>query len=384
MLDLGVTQAYQNGGALVSWPLTNPAVGGDPADGRHTVYVQWQDGSGSWSAITSATILLDTTPPDATASTDVGSAWTTSPAVRVTTNATDALTGLTHVRLSNFDWTDADGELQPGVSYPAGAEMPIPWDITTDTRVIGAVYVQWQDGAGNWSGPITLPVHWDTSPPQVAEPATHLRPGATIVRGAVPVTTAWTDSAVAPLDHNLLERRLGGSRYGSVYRGSGHTFAGRVAPGRLYRMRLRATDVAGLQSRWANGRPFSTGLIDDRDPRIVWTPGWKRVQDPGAVGGSMRCATRRGRSAYILVDRAAELGFVSPEGRRYGSAAVSIWGNRYTFRTVALARSTPHARVLAFSYTYPSVGRVPTADLRVTDASTNGAPVCIDAFTVLR
>ena len=187
VLDLGVTQAYQNGGALVSWPLTNPAVGGDPADGPHTVYVQWQDGSGGWSAITSATILLDTTPPDATASTNVGSAWTTSPAVRVTTNATDALTGLTHVRLSNFDWTDAEGELQPGVSYPAGAEMPIPWDITTDTRVIGAVYVQWQDGAGNWSGPITLPVNWDTSAPQVAEPATHLRPGATIVRGAVPV-----------------------------------------------------------------------------------------------------------------------------------------------------------------------------------------------------
>ncbi|HEX5252066.1 MAG TPA: hypothetical protein VFW14_20565 [Gaiellales bacterium] len=384
VLDVGVTQAYQSGGALVNWPLTNPAVGGDPADGPHTVYVQWQDGGGSWSAITSATVLLDTTPPDATASTNVGSAWTTSPAVRVTTAATDALTGLTHLRVSNFDWTDADGELVPGVSYPAGAGMPIPWDITADTRVIGAVYVQWQDGAGNWSGPITLPVNWDASSPQVTEPATQLRPGAAIVGGAIPVTTSWTQSTIAPLDHNLLERRRGGSLYASVYRGSRHTFHGRVAPGRLFWMRVRATDVAGLQSRWASGRSFSTGLIDDRDPRIVWTPGWRRVRDPDAVGGGMRCATRGGRSVYILVDRAAELGFVSPEGRRYGSAAVSVWGNRYTLQTVPLTRSTPRARVLAFSYTYSVAGRVPTAELRVKDASSNGAPVCIDAFTVLR
>src|SRR5690349_11765308 len=93
VLDLGVTQAYQYGGVLVHWPLTNPEVGGDPADGPHTVYVQWQDGGGSWSAITSATVLLDTTPPVATAATNVGSAWTTSPAVGVTTAAADALTG---------------------------------------------------------------------------------------------------------------------------------------------------------------------------------------------------------------------------------------------------------------------------------------------------
>ena len=48
------------------------------------------------------------------------------------------------------------------------------------------------------------------------------------------------------------------------------------------------------------------------------------------------------------------------------------------------ARSTPQARVLAFSYTYSVVGRIPAAVLQVRDASRNGAPVCVDAFTVLR
>jgi hypothetical protein len=384
VLDLGVTQAYQSGGALVSWPLTEPAVGGDPADGPHAVYVQWQDGGGAWSAITSATVLLDTTPPAATASTNIGSAWTTSPDVRVTTAATDALTGLAHVRVSNFGWTDADGELQPGVSYAPGVEMPIPWNITTNTLTIGAVYVQWQDGAGNWSGPITLPVNWDTAAPQVTRPGTHLQPGAAIVRGAVPVRTSWTESTIAPLDRNVLQSRQGGSPYASVYHGGRHAVVGRIAPGRLSRMRVRATDVAGLQSRWAPSRSFSTGLIDDRDPRIVWTPGWKRVGDPDAVGGSMRCTIHHGRWAYLRVDRGAEIGFVAPEGPQYGSAAVTLLGQHYASATVTLARPAPRARVLAYSHTYSILGPIPSAELRVRDTSTNGAPVCIDAFTVLR
>jgi len=55
VLDLGRTYADQNGGALVDWSFTDPAY----------VYVQWQDGSGTWSPVTSASVLADTTPPQA-------------------------------------------------------------------------------------------------------------------------------------------------------------------------------------------------------------------------------------------------------------------------------------------------------------------------------
>src|SRR6476646_9739261 len=64
VLDLGRTFPYQRGGSLASW-----------------------------SAVTSATVMVDTSPPHATASTDIGSAWTTSTTVHVTSAATDALTG---------------------------------------------------------------------------------------------------------------------------------------------------------------------------------------------------------------------------------------------------------------------------------------------------
>jgi probable HAF family extracellular repeat protein len=42
----------------LSWNLTDPATGGSSAPGLHTVYVQWLDWAGNWSAPTSATITL--------------------------------------------------------------------------------------------------------------------------------------------------------------------------------------------------------------------------------------------------------------------------------------------------------------------------------------
>ena len=379
VLDLGRTLPYQSGGALVDWSFTDPAYGAALGDGPHTVYVQFQDGSGSWSPVTSAGVLVDTTPPRATASTDVGSAWTASASVNVTTAATDALTGVTHVRLADVGWTDLDGELQPGTSFPAGVEMPIPWAFSP----AGEVYVQWQDGAGNWSPPITLHVHWDASPPQVTPPRVSLQADRRIVGGSIPLVSTWTRSSTAPLAQSVLQRLAGAGSYTSIYQGTDRARSLSGVPGRLYRLRVRASDVAGLQSVWAVSPAFTTRLVDDRDPRIIWSPGWKRVIDPTAVGGSMRCAGRFGRWADLGVSKAAELGFVSPEGRRYGAAGVALRGSRVPSTTVMLTRPALRPRTLVYRYAF-TARPISFAQMRVTDASKNGAPVCIDAFTVLR
>jgi hypothetical protein len=379
VLDLGRTLPYQSGGALVDWAFTDPAYGGDPSDGMHTVYVQWQDGSGIWSPVASASVLVDTAPPDATASTDVGSAWTASTSVHVTTAATDALTGTTLVRLSNVDWTDVDGELQPGTSFPSGVEMPIPWSFSP----AGEVYVQWQDGAGNWSPPITLRVHWDSSPPQVTGLRVNLQVNRQIVGGSIPLESTWSPSSTAPLAQTVVERLAGAGTYAPIYRGSARTRFLRVAPERRYRLRVRASDIAGLRSGWAVRPAFMARLVDDRDPRILWSPGWKRVPDPTAVGGSMRCASRYGRWADLQVRWGSDLGFVSPEGPRYGTAAIAVRGSRTPTATVTLTRPTPRPRTLAYRFAY-SLRPVGYPEIQVRDASKNGAPVCIDAFTVLR
>jgi hypothetical protein len=379
VLDLGRTFTYTTHGSLVDWSLTDPAYGADSGDGPHSVYVQWQDGSGTWSPVSSASVLVDTTPPNVTASTDVGSAWTTSTSVRVTTSATDTLTGVTHVRLSNLEWTDPDGELQPGTSFPAGVEMPIPWDFSP----AGDLYVQWEDGAGNWSPPITLHVHWDDSPPQVSGLRVSLRSGRRIIGGSIPLLSTWARSSTAPLAQNVLERLTGAAAFRPVYRGRAHAFFMRSAPGRRYRLRVRASDVAGLHSGWAVGPAFTARLIDDRDPRILWSPGWKRVIDPTAVGGSMRCAGRLGRWADLQVRWGSDIGFVSPEGRRYGTAAIALRGSRVPSAAVTLTRPTRRPRTLAYHHPF-GARPVGYPELQVRDASRNGATVCIDAFTVLR
>jgi len=379
LLDFGRTFPYQSGGALVDWPFTDPAYGADTGDGPHTVYVQWQDGSGTWSPVASASVLVDTTPPQTGASTDVGSAWTTSTSVHVTTAATDALTGTTHVRISNVGWTDVDGELQPGTSFPAGVEMPILWDFSP----AGEVYAQWQDGAGNWSGPITLHVHWDSAPPQVTDLRVNLQADRQIVGGSIPLVSAWARSSTAPFAQNVVQRLTGAGAYTSVYRGSGGTYLMRAASGRMYRLRVRASDIAGLESGWATRPAFTTRLVDDRDPRIMWSPGWKRVTDPTAVGGSMRCAGRYGRWADLQVRWGSDLGLVSPEGRRYGTAAIALRGGRTPSATVKLTRSAARPRTLAYRFAF-GLRPVGYPEIQVRDASRNGAPVCIDAFTVLR
>jgi hypothetical protein len=49
--------------ASVSWSLTDAATGGSGIDGKKAVFVQWDDGTGSWRTAGSDTIELDRTPP---------------------------------------------------------------------------------------------------------------------------------------------------------------------------------------------------------------------------------------------------------------------------------------------------------------------------------
>jgi hypothetical protein len=54
----------------IAWDVTNATYGGTSADGVHTVYVQWEDNAGNWSAVSSDSIKLDTQPPTVQAPTE--------------------------------------------------------------------------------------------------------------------------------------------------------------------------------------------------------------------------------------------------------------------------------------------------------------------------
>jgi hypothetical protein len=132
-------------------------------NGTKTVSVEFRDGAGNWSDPVSATIVLDApppvdaTPPMGTVSIDGGAASTNDVNATLTLTASDDASGVPKMRFSD-----------DGVTFDA----PVPF-ATTASRTLPAgdgtktVFVQFQDGAGNWSVSFsdTIELSTTTTPP---------------------------------------------------------------------------------------------------------------------------------------------------------------------------------------------------------------------------
>lgn len=92
--------------------------------------------------------VIDTTPPSGSASADGGADSAVVGTVRVATAATDALSDVTDIRLSNGPEVDDEGVLVDGVTY--GYDDTTVWTLAPG-RGTRTVHVQWRDAAGNWS-----------------------------------------------------------------------------------------------------------------------------------------------------------------------------------------------------------------------------------------
>ncbi|MFA4844797.1 MAG: FlgD immunoglobulin-like domain containing protein [Candidatus Margulisiibacteriota bacterium] len=133
-----------------SYPWSIPS-----GDGTKTVYVQFRDGATNWSGSFSDNIVLDQTPPtDGSISINGGAANTNSTSVTLTLSATDNLTGVTHMRISN------DNSSWSTYAYSTSYPWSIPSGDGTKT-----VYVQFRDGATNWSGSFSDNIVLDQTPP---------------------------------------------------------------------------------------------------------------------------------------------------------------------------------------------------------------------------
>jgi hypothetical protein len=123
-------------------------------DGLVTVYAQVLDSTGWESNVFSDSILLDTTPPNATVVINDGAPIATLPSVTLTLAATD-LNGVTDMRVANTDdFSNIDWKPYTRV---------INWQLDR-TDGVKTVYVEYRDRAGNskvYSGSILL----DTTPP---------------------------------------------------------------------------------------------------------------------------------------------------------------------------------------------------------------------------
>src|SRR3954453_6266391 len=150
----------------------------DPAlDGPNFVYAQWQDSAGCWSRPVAAPIALDRTPPSGKLSILDNAALSTDGTARIVAPATDALSGVASVELSNdgITWQPFQSTSDP-ISWSAGGPGDGPWTIRG----------RWTDVAGNVSAAGVVSLLLDRHGPEGT---------VTINQGA-----PWTASASVNLD----------------------------------------------------------------------------------------------------------------------------------------------------------------------------------------
>ena len=147
VLTTGTSFAYN---AAIAWTLPG-------GDGVKTVYVQWRDAAGNWSAVSNDTILLDTTRPTGTVSINGGAATTTSSNVTLNLTADDGTgSGVASVLISNTN------DFSAATPIPAAAS--VPWTLTAGDGS-RTVYVKWIDQAGNVSAsPVSDSITVDAPP----------------------------------------------------------------------------------------------------------------------------------------------------------------------------------------------------------------------------
>lgn len=143
--------------ATQPWTLT-------AANGTKTVYVQWQDGNGVWSPVQSDTIVLDSTDPAGTVSINGGASRAGSNTVSVAVPATDNASGVSQVRMANTNTVDGSGVLNGAGATTSAYSTPKTWTLAAGEGS-RTVYVQWRDGAGNWSAVVSDSITVDASLP---------------------------------------------------------------------------------------------------------------------------------------------------------------------------------------------------------------------------
>jgi hypothetical protein len=133
-------------------------------DGLKTVYVKYRDVIGNVSATSSASITLDTTPPQGAMVINGGSSTTDSPNVTVWLGAADALAGVSYMRV--WESTNPPPSLLSFWEPYDQTQLGVIKSLTLSAG-IGAktVYAQFLDAAGNISSTISASITLTTSIP---------------------------------------------------------------------------------------------------------------------------------------------------------------------------------------------------------------------------
>ena len=217
-------------------------------DGVTYVFTGWSDGKAASHNITAtdgasytATFTADATGPTGTVSINGGAATTTALQVTLSVPATDALTGVAAVRLSD------DGSTWVTRAYAASQAWTLP--AVGGTRT---VYVQWRDGAGNWSSTASDSITLDRTGPTVSGFQRSFVAGTTISADKIRLRLSWTGTdAVTGVARYEMQQRTDGGAWTSISTSlTSPTIDRSLATGHTYAFQVRGVDHAGNAGAW--------------------------------------------------------------------------------------------------------------------------------------
>ena len=314
-----------------------------------------------------------------------GATYTNSSLVSVSTTPADA--GVAEVRLSN-DPAISERLLAAGRTYPSGSA--VTWDIgdsatggsgTNGTRT---VYVQWGDGAGDWSAVQSDTIVLDTVAPSVSAPVQKLAT-TQLEQPLVAAHLSWAGSdATSGIKRYELQENVSGSWENvSLPSPTSRSITRWLSPGLTVAYRVRAQDRATNWSAWATGPAFQVALDQESSPAIEYRGTWNEEAQEEASGSALKHADTLGASARLKFT-GRDVAFLTTRGPDRGKAEIWLDGARVA--TVDLYAATRQYRVVAFTRSVsPSVEH--TFEVRVParkSASSSGYRVDLDAVVTLR
>ena len=321
----------------------------------------------------------DSTAPAGTVTINGGAANTSNQTVSVAVPATDAGSGMSLVRISN----SADMSNATTTTYTS----PIAWDVTAGFGT-KTVYVEWRDGAGNWSTTAsdTIELTDDITPPNAPTAVTHRIFGSG--RFGIPVRVEWPAASDNVGGSGIASYRVQRSVNGGPMTDFSNVIAS-ATPGLsldlpnsavTYRFCVYSKDARGNESTTARcSATFKTVSVSESSAAMKFTGTWSLSSSSVYVGGKAKVSSTKNASAAVSF-RGNHVGWYARLGPTYGQAKVYIDG--VFNKTVNLFSSTVVDRKLVFTKSWSAVGN---HSIKIVVYGTSGHPkVVVDQVFYLQ
>lgn len=336
-------------------------------DGIRTVYVQWADALGNWSAPATDAIYLDTVPPVGAVAINGGNPWTNSTAATLTFAGTES--DVTWVRVGSTSNLSA-------VAYQAYTPgMSLPFTLAAGSGP-KTVYAQFKDVGNRESAVVSDSISIETvKPTSPGVPAHRLRGAAST---GIPVGLTWTagTDATSGVAGYVVQQSVNGGAFTTVATTTGRSAYFQLSYGKSYVFRVATKDGAGNLSAYRTGTKFTALSISDSNPSVRYSGKWYTFSAPTYMGGVAHASSATGASAtYTFTGK--QIAWLSRTGPTQGTARVYINGSLVA--SVNLYAATQKDKQLVFSKAYSTSA---TRTIRIVVTGTKR--VTLDQLFVLR